>query len=102
MAWSSGGLRLSSALTRFGSNSARFSCGGFVYVGVEVRQRLFAYRERTLRRKALSSKSLGLDPCRVGSGVVDLGGRLQLVRVQKRLVFGRVQLIDDARLLVDP
>ena len=95
-------MRLSSALTRFGSNSARFPCGGFVYVGVEVSHPLLAYRERTLRRKALSSKSPGLDPCRVGSGVVDLGGCLQLVRVQKGFVFGGVQLIDDARLLVDP
>ena len=73
-----------------------------MYVRVDVGRRLFVRRERTLCRKALSSKSLGVAPCRGGSGVVDLGSCLQLVRVQKRFVFGRVQLIDDARLLVDP
>lgn len=96
------GFRLSAATSRSGSNGARFLCRGFVYFHIEVGRRLFVRRERTLCRKALASKSLGVAPCRVGSGVVDLGSCLQLVRVQKRFVFGRVQLIDDARLLVDP
>ena len=91
MAWSRWwSFRLSAATSRSGSNGARFPCRGFVYLRVQVGRRLFVRRERTHCRKALSSKSLGVAPCRVGSGVVDLGGCLQLVRVQKGFVFGRV------------
>ena len=103
MAWSQWwSFHLSAATSRSGSNGARFPCRSFVYFRFQVGRHLFVRRERTHCRKALSSKSLGVAPCRVGSGVVDLGSCLQLVRVQKGFVFGRVQLIDDARLLVDP